>query len=117
MYRVACSSTKFSTKIPWWYRYTVYSCEATGASSADEVRILIFDDSTEQEDWQSPLVETKLSNPRGTRSMGCMHEENLRNPAREDRAHAMRWFCISQVNSILEISLLIFEFKFSMDRC
>ena len=58
----------------------MYSCEATGASSADEVRILIFDDSTEQEDWQSPLVETKLSNPRGTRSMGCMHEENLRNP-------------------------------------
>ena len=99
----------------------MYSFEATGALSADEVRILIFDDPTEQEDWQSPLVETKLSNPRGTRSVGCMHEENLRNPAREGRARAMRWFRISQVKSILEfleISLLIFEFKFSgMDRC
>ena len=97
---------------------TVYSFEATGALSADEVRILIFDDPTEQEDWQRPPVETKLSNPRGTRSVGCMHEENLRNPAREGRARAMRWFRISQVNSILEISLLIFEYKFSgMDRC
>jgi hypothetical protein len=39
----------------------VYSFEATGALSADEVRILIFDDPTEQEDWRlrqiGPLVD------------------------------------------------------------
>ena len=71
----------------------MYSFEATGALSADEVRILIFDDPTEQEDWQRPLVETKLSNPRGTRSVGCMHDEIYEIP----RTRAARALCASSV--------------------
>jgi hypothetical protein len=52
----------------------------------DEVRILIFDDPAEQENWQRAPREGKLSNPRGARRAGCMHGENLRNPARAHRA-------------------------------
>jgi hypothetical protein len=79
---------------------------------------LIFDDPTEQEDWQRPPMESQLSNPRGTRSVGCMHEKNVRNPARAGPARAMHWFRITHVDNILEISILIFELKFSgMEWC
>jgi hypothetical protein len=41
-----------------------------------------------------------MSNPRAARRAGCMHEENLRNPARTRRAGVMRWFRTGQVDSI-----------------
>ena len=65
----------------------------------DEIRILIFDDPAELEESQRPPREGKLSNPRGTRRTGCMHGENLRNPARASRAGAMRWLPTGQVYS------------------
>ena len=49
--------------------------------------------------WQRRTREGKLSNPRGARRAGCMHGENLRNPARDRRAGVMRQFPTGQVCS------------------
>ena len=43
--------------------------------------------------------EGKLSNPRGARRAGCMHGENLQNPARDRRAGVMRQFPSCQLDS------------------
>jgi hypothetical protein len=75
----------------------------------DEVRILIFDDPAELEKPQRPgsgSWEGKLSNSRGraarARSMIILLE-NLRNPARDRRADAMRQFPFNQLDSLLVV--------------
>ena len=67
---------------------------------------LIFDDPAEQKTSQRPPREGKLSNPRGARHAGCMHGENLRNPARDHRAALMCQFRTGQVYSSIILLLL-----------
>jgi hypothetical protein len=90
----SCSvgSSKIKIRTSSWHKALLALCH-------DEVRILIFDDPAELEELQRPPREGKLSNPRGARRAGCMHGENLRNPARDHLAGAMHQFRSGQLNS------------------
>ena len=66
----------------------------------DEFRILIFDDSAENERGQRPLRESKLSNPHARAARAaCMEKIYEISRARAARG-AMRWLPTKQVYSI-----------------
>ena len=78
---------------------------------------MIFDDPAENERGQRPPRGGKLSNPRGAHRAGCMHGENLRNPARERRAAAMRQFSFDQLNSTVYVYTAITARSACVHRC
>ena len=84
---------------------------------ANQVRILIFDDPAENERGQRPPRGGKLSNPRGAHRAGCMHGENLRNPARTRRAAAMRQFPSNQHDSTVCVYTAITARSACVHRC
>ena len=58
----------------------VWPSKANRALLHDEVRILIFDDPAEQEDWQCPVVvrsDRGPVEPARARRAGALHGENL----------------------------------------